>query len=311
MKILVVGTGGVGGYFGARLAASGQDVTFVARGEHLRAMRAHGLRIESGRGDALIRPVTATDDPATAGIADLVMIAVKLWDTEAAIRAAAPAVGPTTTIVSFQNGVDAIELLTQHFGRERVVGGIAHIAAVIERPGVIRHSGALQRLTFGELDGRGSARIERLYAACRAGGIDAVIADDIERAIWEKFVFLVGLSGLTTLVRLPIGPIRDDPDTRALLGAVMHEAAAIGRAKGVKLDADIAAKQLAFTDSLPHDMIASMLGDLRRGNRLELPWLSGAVVRLGQALGIDTPANRFVYTALKLHAEGRPPGASA
>lgn len=311
MKILIVGTGGVGGFFGARLAVSGEDVTFVARGAHLRAMRAEGLRIESGAGDMLIHPVMATDDPAAAGVVDLVLIAVKLWDTEAAVRAAAPAVGPATTVVSFQNGVDAIDVLTRHFGRERVIGGIAHIAAAIDRPGVVRHNGTLQRLTFGELDGRRSARIEQLHAMCRTAGINAVVADDIERAVWEKFVFLVGLSGLTTLVRLPIGPIREDADTRALLASVMREATAIGRTKGVKLDADIAEKQLAFVDGLPYEMIASMLGDLRRGNRLELPWLSGAVVRLGQTLGIDTPANRFVYTALKLHAEGATPAARA
>ncbi|MFL6648553.1 MAG: 2-dehydropantoate 2-reductase [Sulfurifustaceae bacterium] len=309
MRILIVGTGGVGGYFGARLAAAGHDVTFVARGDHLRVMRAQGLRVESGKGDVLIHPVAATDDPATAGVVDLVMLAVKLWDTETAVRAATPAVGPATAVVSFQNGIDAIDVLTRHFGRERVIGGIAHIAAVIERPGVIRHNGSLQRLTFGELDGRRTPRIEQLHDACRAAGIDAVIADDIQRAIWEKFIFLVGLSGMTTLVRLPIGPIREDADTRALLAAVMREAAAVGRAKGVNLDADIAEKQLAFADTIPYDMIASMLGDLRRGNRLELPWLSGAVTRLGPALGIDTPANRFVYTALKLYAEGRPPAA--
>lgn len=309
MKILVFGTGGLGGYFGARLAASGVDVTFVARGEHLQAMRAEGLRVESGLGNLMLHPVQATDDPASAGAVDLVMVGVKLWDTEAAARAIEPVVGPETAVVSFQNGVDAIDILIQKFGRDRVMGGIAHIAAVIERPGVIRHNGTLQRLTFGELDGRRSARAERLLAACRNAGIEAVLTDNIERAIWDKFVFIVGLSALTTLTRLPIGPIRVDPQTRELLAEVMREAAAVGRAKGVDLDADAAAKQLAFVDTLPAGMIASMLGDLRRGNRLELPWLSGAVVRLGEAFGVATPANRFVYTALKLHANGRHPSA--
>lgn len=310
MKILIFGTGGLGGYFGARLAASGADVTFLARGKHLQAMLARGLRVESTLGDLLLKPVTATDNPATVGVVDLVMVGVKLWDTESAIEAVAPAVGPDTAIVSFQNGVDAIDLLTNKFGRQRVLGGIAHIAAVIEAPGVIRHNGTLQRLTFGELDGNSSPRVERLLTQCRKAGIDAVVSDNIQRAIWEKFVFIVGLSALTALTRLPIGPIREEPLTRELLAAVMREAAAVGLAKGVDLAADTAEKQLAFADTLPPDMIASMLGDLRRGNRLELPWLSGAVVRLGKPLGIATPANGFVYAALKLYENGRHPSSA-
>lgn len=309
MNILVFGTGGVGGYFGARLAASGEDVTFVARGEHLKAMRTEGLRVESALGDIRLRPTKVTDDPKSAGAIDLIMIGVKLWDTEAAARAIEPVVGADTAVVSFQNGVDAVDVLTQRFGPERVMGGVAHIAAVIDRPGVIRHHGSMQRLTFGELDGRQSARAERFLAACQKAGIDATVADDIQRVIWEKFVFIVGLSALTTLTRLPIGPVREDPVTRKLLGIVMREAAAVGRAKGVALDADAAEKQLRFMDGLPYNMIASMLGDLQRGRRLELPWLSGAVVRLGEALGVPTPANRFVYAALKLYADGRPAGA--
>jgi 2-dehydropantoate 2-reductase len=309
MKILVLGTGGVGGYFGGRLAAAGADVTFVARGRHLRALKENGLRVESGLGNLHLKPVRATDDPAEAGVADVVMIAVKLWDTESAAQAAAPAVGPETAVVSFQNGVDAVEILTRTFGAARVMGGVAHIAAFIESPGVIRHNGTLARLTFGELDGSRSPRAERLLAACQAAGFDTVLSDNVQRVIWEKFVFIVGLSGLTTLTRLPIGPIREEPLTRALLADVMREAAAVGRAKGVELPGDTAERQVAFADTLPHGMIASMLGDLRRGNRLELPWLTGAVVRLGRELGVATPANAFVYAALKLHAEGRHPDA--
>lgn len=310
MKILVFGTGGLGGYFGARLAASGADVTFVARGEHLKAIRTHGLQIRSSLGDLLLKPATATDDVASAGIADLVMIGVKLWDTEAAVDAVAPAVGPETAVVSFQNGVDAVDLLIGKYGRERVLGGIAHIAAVIEAPGVIRHNGTMQRLTFGELDGRRSARTDRLFAQCQKAGIDAVLSDNIQRAIWEKFILIVGLSGMTALTRLPIGPIREDPLTRELLANIMHEAASVGIAKGAALGTDAADKQLALLDTFPYEMIASMLGDLRNGYRLELPWLSGGVVRLGEALGVAAPANRFVYAALKLHENGRHPSAA-
>ena len=310
MRILVFGTGGVGGYFGGRLAAGGVDVTFVARGEHLRAMRSQGLRVESGLGNLVLQPVQATDTLAGAGTFDYVLIGVKLWDTEAAAEAIAPAVGPDTTVISFQNGVDAVDVLTRKYGRERVMGGIAHIAAFIEAPGVIRHNGTLQRLTFGELDGSRSARGERLYDACRKAGIETVLSDNIQRAIWDKFVFIVGLSAMTTLTRLPIGPIREEPLTRQLLADIMREADAVARARGVDLGADSVERQLGFMDTLPAGMIASMLGDLRRGNRLELPWLSGAVVRLGDSLGVATPANRFVCAALTLHANGRNPAAA-
>ncbi|HEY8553530.1 MAG TPA: 2-dehydropantoate 2-reductase [Burkholderiales bacterium] len=310
MRVLVFGTGGVGGYFGGRLAASGVDVTFVARGEHLRAMRSQGLRVESGLGNLLLQPVQATDTLAGAGTFDYVLVGVKLWDTEAAAEAIAPAVGPDTTVISFQNGVDAVDVLTRRYGRERVMGGLAHIAAFIEAPGVIRHNGTLQRLTFGELDGSRSARGERLYEACRKAGIETVLSDNIQRAIWEKFVFIVGLSAMTALTRLPIGPIREEPLTRGLLADVMREADAVARARGIDLGPDSVERQLAFMDTLPATMIASMLGDLRRGNRLELPWLSGAVVRLGESLGVPTPANRFVCAALTLHANGRHPAAA-
>ncbi|UCH53258.1 MAG: 2-dehydropantoate 2-reductase [Pseudomonadota bacterium] len=305
MKILIFGSGGVGGYFGGRLAASGEDVTFLARGEHLQALRQDGLYIQSALGDLHLRSVQATDDPASVGPVDLILVGVKLWDTEAAAKAIAPIVGPNTAVVSFQNGVDAVDVFTRALGRERVMGGIAHIAAVIERSGVIRHNGTMQRLTFGELDGSKSARTTALLAACRRAGIDVVISQDIQRVIWEKFVFIVGLSAMTTLTRLPIGAVRTDPDTRAMLLDVMQEAAAVGRAKGVNLPPEAADGQLNFMDGLPYDMIASMLGDLNRGRRLELPWLSGAVTRLGEPLGVATPVNKFVYAALKLHADGR------
>lgn len=309
MKIVVVGAGGVGGYFGGRLAATGSDVTFIARGEHLAALRRNGLRIESALGNALIRPVKVTDDPATLGHADMVWIAVKLWGTEEAARAIAPLMGPETAVISFQNGVEAEDLLLRLYGRERVMGGVAHIAAVIEQPGIIRHNGTLQKLAFGELDGRRSPRAEALLAACRGAGIDASIPADINRGIWEKFVFLVGLSGMTALTRQPIGAVREDPDSRAMLLEVMREAAAVARAKGVVLASDAAEQQLAFTDGLPAAMISSMLGDLRRGNRLELPWLAGAVVRLGRELGVSTPMNSAVYAALKPYADGAVPQA--
>jgi 2-dehydropantoate 2-reductase len=309
LKIVVVGAGGVGGYFGGRLAAAGADVSFIARGEHLAALRRNGLRIESALGNALIRPLQVSDDPTRLGHADMVWIAVKLWGTEEAARAIAPLMGPDTAVISFQNGVEAEDLLARLYGPERVMGGVAHIAAVIEQPGIIRHNGTLQKLAFGELDGTRSARAEALLENCRRAGIDASIPPDISRAIWEKFVFLVGLSGMTALTRQPIGTVRGDPDSRAMLLEVMREAAAVARGKGVALAADAAEQQLAFTDGLPAAMISSMLGDLRRGNRLELPWLAGAVVRLGRELGVPTPMNAAVYAALKPYAGGALPQA--
>lgn len=308
MRIVFVGSGGVGGYFGARLAAAGCDVTFIARGRHLAAMREEGLQVLSPLGDLRLGQVQATDDPGSVAAPDLVVIAVKLWSTAEAVESARPLVGGATAVMSLQNGIEAEELLSREFGREHVLGGVAHIAALIERPGVIRHNGTLQRLTFGELDGRASARTGRLAEACRAAGIETVLSQDVRRAIWEKFVFLSAFSGVTAAARLPIGPLREEPLTRELFLEAMREAVAVGRAQGVALDADTAQRQLEFADGLPADMVASMLGDLERGNRLEVPWLSGAVARLGDEHGIATPASRFLYAVLKPHAAGRTAG---
>lgn len=304
MKIAIVGAGGVGGYFGARLAAAAEDVTFIARGAHLAAMQKHGLRVRSARGDVHLKPVKATSDPAAVGPVDLVIIAVKLWSTEEAVEAAKPLLGPHTGVVSFQNGVDAVDILSRRLGRAHAMGGVAHIAALIEAPGLIRHNGTLAQLTFGELDGTPSPRTQAFLEACTRARIEAHVSEDIERVIWEKFVFLVGLSGLTSLTRLPIGPIREDPVTREMLRDVMNEVVAVARAKGIELPVDTVERQMRFTDSLPRDMVSSMLGDLRRGNRLEVEWLSGAVVRLGREAGIPTPLNRAIHAALKLHANG-------
>jgi 2-dehydropantoate 2-reductase len=304
VKIAIVGAGGVGGYFGARLAAAGEDVTFIARSAHLEAMQKAGLMVRSALGDLHLQPVKAVRDPAAVGPVDLVILAVKLWSTEEAVASAKPLLGPGTGVISFQNGVDAVDILIRRLGRAYTLGGVAHIAAFIEAPGVIRHNGTLAQLTFGELDGTPSPRAKTFLNACTQAGIEAYLSDDIERAIWEKFVFLVGLSGMTSLTRLPIGPIREDPVTREMLRDVMNEVVTVARAKGIGLPADTVERQMHFTDGLPRDMVSSMLGDLRRGNRLEVEWLSGAVVRLGREAGIPTPLNRAIHAALKLHANG-------
>jgi 2-dehydropantoate 2-reductase len=309
MKIAVIGSGGVGGYFGGRLAAAGNDVTFVARGAHLQAMKSNGLKILSALGDFHLSKVKCTDDPATIGPVDIVMIAVKLWSTEDAVAAAKPLIGPDTAVVSFQNGIIAVDTILPVYGREHTMGGVANIAALIEEPGVIRHNGTMASLIFAELDGKRSTRAEAFYKACVDAGIKTELVEDIQTRIWEKFVRLVTMSSMTALCRMPVGPIREDPDTRELLQQVMTEVINIATAKGAKLGNDTVAKQMAIVDGYPPAMVASMCGDLRRGNRLELPWLAGTVAKLGKELGIPTPANQFVYAALKLFANGRPPEA--
>lgn len=306
MKIVVMGSGGVGGYFGVRLAANGADVTFIARGEHLVAMRRDGLKVLSANGDLTVKPVKATDDPASVGHADLVMIAVKLWSTDDAARTIAPMMGPNSAVVSWQNGVVAEDILIKHYGKERVIGGVSNIAALIEAPGVIRHNGTMARLIFAELNGKPSKRIVAFAALCKQANIDHVVSDDINRAIWQKFIFLASFSGMTCATRLSIGPIRTDPETRAMLKAALGEVVAIGRAKCVSLPDDQVEQSLTWADNLPPTMVASMLGDLNRGNRLELPWLSGNVVKLGEELGVATPVHKFIFTVLKLHADGKP-----
>ncbi len=305
MKIAVMGSGGVGGYFGARLVQAGCDVAFIARGAHFAAMRDHGLKVESSLGDIVLPKVQVTDDPGTLEPVDLVLFSVKLWDTEAAAASIASLFGPDTGIVSFQNGVQKDDILRRVFGDKAVMGGVGYIATKIEAPGVIKHTGNMQRLVFGEYDGRRSARAEALLDACKRGGIHAELSGDIRREIWEKFVFLVGLSATTTTMRLPIGPIRSNPQTRAFLYDLMRETVAVGRAHGVALPEDYASQRLAFADTVPAEMSSSMHHDLEAGRPLELAWLSGSVVELGKAAGVPTPANRAVCDILALHARGR------
>lgn len=302
MRIAVIGVGGVGGYFGGQLAAAGQDVVFVARGAHLAALRSHGLSVESQVGPLRNLRVNATDDPAGHGPVDLVILGVKLWDTDAALQMAKPLVGPPTAIVSFQNGIESVERITAAYGAQAALGGTCHIAAVIARPGVIAHTGSMARLTFGEPAGGMSPRVEAFAAACRKAKFDTVASPDIRRAIWEKFVFLSSFSGMTTLSRQPIGPIRATEEGRAAFLAALEEVSAIARAQGIALPPDHAAKALAFGDGLPAEMKSSMLGDLQRNARLELPWLSGAVAALGRQLGIPTPVHTTITAALLPYA---------
>lgn len=300
-----MGSGGLGGYFGALLARGGTEVSFIARGAHLEAMRREGLRIEGGPGPFLLEDVHATDDPRELGPVDLVMLCVKLWDTEAALEQLRPLVGPQTTLVSFQNGVLKDSYLRAAYGESQLIGGVAYVASTLSRPGVITRTGPLQRLIVGGFDGHRSDRVEAFHAACVAGGIDAEISEDIRRAIWEKLVFLVGLSATTATMRVPIGPIREHPQSRAFLLDLMREVVAVGRAHGVPLPEAYAEQRLEFADTVSPEMTSSMHHDLERGNRLEVRWLSGGVVELGQAAGVATPLNRAVADILSVHAAGR------
>lgn len=306
MRIAVMGSGGLGGYFGARLVHGGAaDVHFIARGKHLEAMRRDGLRVE-GPEPIHAKTVHATDNPAEIGVADVVMLCVKLWDTEQAIEQIRPMVGPATAIISFQNGVLKDQFLRAAFDEHQLMGGVGYVATTIEAPGVIRQTGPMQRLLFGEFDGSRSARGEALLAVCLAGGINAELSSDIVREIWQKYVFLVGLSGTTTTIRKPIGPIRSNPQTRAFLHDVMQEVVAVARAHGVAVPEDYAQVRLRLADDVSPDMTSSMHHDLQRGNRLEVRWLSGGVVELGRAKGVPTPLNRAIADILALHAEGGP-----
>jgi 2-dehydropantoate 2-reductase len=305
MKIAMMGSGGVGGFFGARLAHAGCDVSFIARGAHLAAMREHGLSIENGpQGDIHVPNVRVTDDPGTLGRVDLVILSVKLWDTEAAAHAIRPLVGKKTGVLSLQNGVIKDDILRREFGDSAVMGGVGYVATHISRPGVIHQTGTMQRIVLGEYDGRTSARARFLHTALLRAGVNSELSTDVRKAIWEKYVFLVGLSATTTTLRKPIGPIRENPQTRASLLDLMRETVAVGRAHGVALPADFAENRLAFADGLPADMTSSMHHDLERGNRLEVAWLSGGVVQLGEAVGVPTPANRTVCDTLAVHAAG-------
>jgi len=306
MRIAVVGAGGVGGAFGAALAKAGGDVTFLARGAHLVAMRTRGLSVLGPRGDVHLGSVQATEDSASIGTVDVVLFCVKLWDVESAGAAIRPLVGPDTAVIPLQNGIDASERLIPIVGKEPVMGGVAQISATIAEPGVIRQTGTFMRLVFGELDGRASRRGAAFHALCQSAGFDAVSSNAILTALWEKFVLLATNSSVVALTRLPFGKLRDDPEVFALFEKAIVEVAAVGRACGVNLPADLEARLLQSTRNFPPEMMPSMAVDLLRGNRLELPWLAGKVVALGRELGVPTPTFDVMHAALKPYANGAP-----
>ncbi|HVY51629.1 MAG TPA: 2-dehydropantoate 2-reductase [Devosia sp.] len=309
MKIVVMGSGGIGGYFGARLAAAGQAVTFVARGTHLAAMQSHGLRIESPLGNLHLQPSQAVASPQEAGPADAIIFAVKMGDTERAAASLAPIMRPGVPVFTFQNGVEAPDMIAAALGPGHAVPGVARISSHIDAPGVIAHKTPFARLEFAEADNTSSDRCRAFHAACTAAGIDAEIPADIQRALWVKFAMLAPMSGVTTLTQRTAGPLRRNPDTRSLIEAAIREVVAVGKATGVALgDSDVDAV-LQTIDALPEGMTTSMSHDRTSGKPLELNWLSGGVVRIGQRRGVPTPTHRFLAQALALESNGRAAGA--
>lgn len=304
MRIAIIGAGGVGGPVGLALAEAGHDVTFVARGAHLASMKRDGLRMIGTR-EVHVAPVQATDDTAAVGPVDAVLFTVKSFGLDAAAAALPPLLKPDTPVVALQNGVDAEERLGRIIGPDHVMGGIAEISAAIAEPGVIRCVSEYIRIRFGELDGRMSERGAAVRDAFAGTWVEATFTDDIETVIWNKYVMLASTSGMTAATRGTFGLIRSDPDLRAMLEAAVAEAVAVGRAKGVKLAPDAVKATMDWIGKLPEGGRASMAVDLERGNPMELPWLSGTVVRLGKELGVPTPVHGFICTILKPYRDGR------
>lgn len=297
MRIVVLGSGGVGGYFGGRLAAKGVDVTFIARGAHLAAMRARGLRIASPEGDVDLPAVHVTDNPSAIGPADVVLFAVKLYDMVSTLPMLGSLIGPETLVVPLQNGVQAVDEITRTVGAAHTAGGTCYVSAFVSEPGVIRHV-AMGRLIFGPLSGPAPRVLQDLKIACEGAGFETVLSDRIQSEIWAKFVRLTVFSGVTTVTRSPVGVIAADPELRTLAAAALGESFAVAHASGVPLDASVVPAIVESYSTMPFGTKSSMLDDLERGRRLELPFLSGKVAQLGRSLGVPTPTHQFITTVL-------------
>lgn len=298
MKILIAGSGGVGGYYGGLLAQSGNEVIFLARGEHLKALRERGLQVKSVHGDFTVFPARATDIPSEAGVVDLILFCTKTYDTEPVAASLRPCVGPETAIISLQNGVDAAERIGAVLGMEHMLGGATWISSAVDAPGVIRQFSQFRRIVFGELDGRITPRAQAIYQTLSASGATVELSENILSVLWTKFVFIAAISGVSSLTRLEIGEFRDVPETRALLTALMREIEALARAQNIPLDADVVEKSLAFADAAAPNIKSSMQRDVESGRRTELESMIGVICRKGRQLGVPTPVADFVYAAL-------------
>lgn len=307
MRIAVIGAGGVGGYFGGQLAAAGHDVLFVARGRQLAALREHGLTVLSDHHPVRLTEVNATDDMGAIGDVDLVLVAVKLGETQNVARQLAELPNRPRAVLSLQNGVQKDEMLRAHLPDAEVLGGVCYISAAIESPGVIRHNGSLARIVVGAYGETRSAMVDALQQALADAGVEVEVSEEIEAAVWRKFVFLVALSSATSASRRPIGVLRANPSTRRLLRDLMAETVAVAQARGVALPADYVDQQMDFIDTLPEQMSSSMHHDLTHGNKLELPWLGGGVVTMGEAAGVPTPTCGALAAVLAPYEDGGTP----
>jgi len=305
MKVAVMGTGAIGGYVGARLAMAGAQVTFIARGAHLEAIRTAGVRVFSPLGDVTVAPASASDDPRTVGPADVVLLGTKLYDVEAAAQAIGPMIHDDTAVICLQNGVDAPAIVERLHGAARVVPSVVMINGEVTNPGVIKHN-AMNMLTVGELDGRASRRLERFVAMANTAGIDTKLSEEIRLEVWRKFLLLAPMAAISGMTRLPLARIRSEPETWRLAEVGMREVAAVANAEGVRLTEQDAQETLAFVMRMPETWKASLTVDLEQGRRLEVEWFSGTVCRLGEAAGIDTPFHRVALGVLKPYAKGVP-----
>jgi 2-dehydropantoate 2-reductase len=309
MRIAMMGSGGIGGYLGARLAQGGEDVVFIARGAHLEAMRRSGLRLKSQLGDIALGRVTATDTPSEIGAVDLVIFAVKLYDTESAAAAMVPLVGPATRVVTLQNGIDSVDALARFAPRSQIVGGATYMSARMEAPGVTVHAGNNTQVVVG---GPNDTKIEMWRGAClKAGGVDVGAVEDIEQVLWNKFVTVSAFSGATSLMRASVGPILGDPQSRMFLEQLRDEGVAVACAAGHPMPHDYRERVMSYWRGFPPEMRASMANDLAQGRPMELSWLSGRMHAVGNELGVPTPGHTAVYRALHLYADGAKPSGQA
>jgi 2-dehydropantoate 2-reductase len=306
MKIAVMGAGAIGGYFGGRLAKAGFDVSFIARGAHLDVIRKNGLKVLSPLGDFTIHPATVTDDPAEVGPVDVILFMVKNYDTLRAAEQIRPLVGPDTAIIPFQNGVEARAMLSNVLGARHVLGGVAFIPASIQKPGVIKHNAELAKLVFGEFDKQITPRALSFLDALEKAGVTGEIPADISMVLWSKLMFLTSMSAINCITRQPVGLVQSDGETIALYMDAMREVAAVAAAHGVSLGEEAIANNMALAKSFPPNNKTSMFQDLEAGRRLEIDYLSGAVVRLGREKGIETPIHRTAWVAIKPWINGPP-----
>ena len=298
MKILIMGTGGVGGYYGGLLAQQGNEVTFISRGAHLYSIRQEGMKVKSVHGDFTIFPAKAVENPAEVGPVDLILFCVKTYNTDEAAEAIRPAVGPQTVVLSLQNGIDAAERIGKLVGLEHVLAGATWLSSAVEAPGLIKQVSQFRRIVFGELSEGRSERTRSIYEVLNPTGITVEISDDIQKVLWTKFVFIAAVSSIGSLTRLPMGDYRSVPEARKLLSSIMQEVEALAQAQNIKLDNDVVAKSMEFIDNSAPHIKPSMQLDVESGRRTELESMIGAIGRKGRELGIPTPVSNFVYASL-------------